>query len=237
MNTSHAHEVGVSHSFPSFPKAPMPLAQAAYEKLRNMILSGELAPESAITENSIVDRLAIGKTPVREAMRRLVLEGLLDVTPRLGYTVTAITRTDIENLFQLRVITETAAAQLAAERISGAALDRLTALSAVGYNPEDRESILTYIGVNAEFHDIIARASGNVRLADLVNRLMQESRRFIQIAILSEDHGQSVIQQHLAIVEAIRSKDADAIAEVVRIHIEDGMHVTTDSLVTAQMVG
>lgn len=213
----------------------MPLAQAAYEKLRNMILSGELPPESAITENSIVDRLAIGKTPVREAMRRLVLEGLLDVTPRLGYTVTAITRRDVEDLFQLRVITETAAAQLAADRIDEAALERLTELSAFGYDPEDRESMLTYMGVNAEFHDIIARASGNVRLADIVNRLLQEGRRFIQIAILSENHGQSVILQHLAIVDAIRSKDQYAIAEAVRLHVEDGMHITRDSLSAAHM--
>ena len=65
----------------------MPLADSAYILLRNMIISGELAPDSAITENSIVERLAIGKTPVREAMRRLVLEGLLNVTPRLGYVV------------------------------------------------------------------------------------------------------------------------------------------------------
>ena len=140
----------------------MPLAESAYEKLRNMIFTGELPPESAITENSIVDRLAIGKTPVREAMRRLVLEGLLDVTPRLGYTVTAITRSDVEDLFQLRVINEVAAAQLAADRLDEAAFARLAELSRTGYNPEDRESMLTYIRVNAEFHDIIARASGKI---------------------------------------------------------------------------
>ena len=211
----------------------MPLAQAAYEKLRNLILTGELPSASAITENSIVDRLGIGKTPVREAMRRLVLEGLLDVTPRLGYTVAAITRTDIEDLFQLRVINEVAAAQLAAERLDESAFARLTELSRIGYAPESRESMLTYIRVNAEFHDIIARASGNVRLADLIDRLMQESRRFIQIAILSDAHGQIVIEQHFAIVEALRSRDADAIDAAVRVHVEDGMHVTRDSLVSA----
>ena len=215
----------------------MPLAQAAYEKLRNLILSGELAPETAITENSIVDRLGIGKTPVREAMRRLVLEGLLDVTPRLGYTVTAITLSDVEDLFQLRVVNEVAAAQLAADRLDDAALDRLTELSSVGYDPEDRESMLTYIGVNAEFHDIIARASGNVRLAGLINRLMQESRRFIQIAILSDSHGQLVISQHIAIVDALRAKDYQAIEAAIREHVEDGMNVTRDSLAAAQIAG
>lgn len=212
----------------------MPLAQAAYEKLRNMILTGELPPESAITENSIVDRLAIGKTPVREAMRRLVLEGLLGVTPRLGYTVSAITLIDIEDLFQLRVINEVAAAQLAADRLDEAAFTRLSELSTIGYDPDDRESMLTYIRVNAEFHDIIARASGNARLADLIDRLMQESRRFIQIAILSDSHGHHVIDQHAEIVAALRSRDHDAIAQAVRVHVEDGMHVTRGSMMAAR---
>ncbi len=196
-----------------------------------MILTGELPPESAITENSIVDRLAIGKTPVREAMRRLVLEGLLEVTPRLGYTVAGITRSDIDNLFQLREINEVAAALLAMDRLTEAQLDRLTELSAVGYVPDDRESLIEYIAVNAEFHRIIAGASGNERLAALIERLMQESRRFIQIAILSEEHGQLVVDQHMAIVDALRVRDRDALAEAVRAHVLDGHTVTLDSLI------
>lgn len=237
IQTSRAHEVGARLRLPSLTKSQMPLAQSAYERLRNMILSGELPPESAITENSIVDRLAIGKTPVREAMRRLVLEGLLDVTPRLGYTVTAITASDVEDLFQMRVILEVAAAQLAIDRLDGASLDRLTELSTIGYDPDDRESMLTYLSINAEYHEIIARASGNKRLADLISRMMQESRRFIQVAILSENHGRRVIEQHEAIVDALRARDRDAVAEAVRIHVEDGMHVTRDSLIAANIAG
>jgi GntR family transcriptional regulator, rspAB operon transcriptional repressor len=219
--------------YQSFTWAPMPLAQSAYERLRNMILTGELPPESAITENSIVDRLAIGKTPVREAMRRLVLEGLLDVTPRLGYTVTAITAADVDELFQLRVVMEVAAAQLAVDRIDDAALTRLSELSTIGYDPDDRDSMITYVAINSEFHDIIARASGNRRLAELIARMMQESRRFIQIAILNEEHGRRVIEQHEAIVDALRARDRDAVADAVRLHVEDGLQMTRDSLIAA----
>ena len=93
--------------------------------------------------------------------------------------------------------------------------------------------MLTYIRVNAEFHDIIARASGNARLADLIDRMMQESSRFIQIAILSDAHGQNVIEQHAAIVAALRSRNMDAIAAAVRLHVEDGGHVTRDSMMAA----
>lgn len=209
----------------------MALADSAYTLLRNMIISGELPPDSAITENSIVEKLAIGKTPVREAMRRLVLEGLLDVTPRLGYTVIGVTRADIKDIFQLRVIAEVAAAQLAMHRLDAAALDRLTQLSLVAYDPADRASLLTFMGVNAEFHDMIGHASGNRRLADIVSRLMLESQRFIQIAVLSAEHGRLMVEQHVAIVQALRSRDADAVGAAVRSHVEDGLHVTLESFV------
>ena len=215
--------------------APMPLAESAYTTLRDLILSGELPPEHAITENAIVDRLAIGKTPVREAMRRLVLEGLLDVTPRLGYKVAGINLGDIDDLFQLREITEVAAALLAMDRLTDAQLDRLTELSTVGYVPDDRESMIEYIAVNAEFHHIIAHATGNARLASLIERLMQESRRFIQIVILSDEHGQVVIDQHIAIVDALRARDREALTEAVRAHVLDGHHITRDSFNGARL--
>ena len=195
-----------------------------------MILTGVLAPESSITENSIVERLAIGKTPVREAMRRLVLEGLLDVTPRLGYTVVGISQQDVDDLFQLRVITEVAAAQLATEHMTEEALERLEVLCAVGYDPHDVESLERYMTVNGEFHDIIGGLSRNRRLAELVTRLMTESRRFMQVANLTGDHGKDVIAQHKAIVSAFRSGDREAVAAAVRSHVTDGWTLVLDSL-------
>lgn len=213
----------------------MPLAEDAYEKLRNMILTGELLPESALTENSIVERLDIGKTPVREAMRRLVLEGLLDVTPRLGYTVTPVTREDIENLFQLRGILEAAAAELAVDRLDDAAIDRLTELSGVGYDPEDRESLIAYVATNAEFHDIIAKASGNRRLIELIRQLMTESRRFVHMAILSEEHGEAVRLQHAQIADAFRQRDRATAIELLRAHVEGGRLAVLDGLAVSRL--
>jgi GntR family transcriptional regulator, rspAB operon transcriptional repressor len=234
---SHSHEVGArSRSLRSI-MASIPLAQAAYEKLRNMILSGELPPKSAITENAIVDRLAIGKTPVREGMRRLVLEGLLDVTPRLGYTVSDITRRDVDDLFQLRAIVEVAAAELAADNLDAAALNRMTELSTITYTVGDGESIMAFVGANAEFHDIISRASGNARLTDLIARLMLECGRFLRLTDLTDAHAQLVIEQHVAIVAAFRSRDRGAIAEEVRRHVYAGRDLAYSRLAPAAMAG
>ena len=213
----------------------MPLAEDAYDKLRNMILTGELPPESAITENSIVDRLEIGKTPVREAMRRLVLEGLLVVTPRLGYTVTPVTRDDIDNLFQMRAILEAGAADLAIDRLDDAAIERLTELSDIGYDPEDRESLIAYVAANAEFHDIIAKGSGNRRLVDLITQLLTESRRFIHMAILSEEHGEAVRLQHAQIADAFRQRDRATAIELMHAHVEGGRLAVLDGLAVGRL--
>lgn len=209
---------------------PMPLAESAYNQLRGLILSGALPPESAITENSIVEKLAIGKTPVREAMRRLVLEGLLDVTPRLGYTVVGISQRAVDDLFQLREIAEIAAAELAMDRLTPEALQRLEELSTIGYAPDDAESIGNYAVVNAEFHDIIGSSSGNRRLAELITRLTLESRRFVQIAHLTHEHGQLVVLQHTAIVAALRAGDRAAVSNAVRSHVADSWNLVLGSL-------
>lgn len=195
-----------------------------------MILGGELPAGSALTENAIVDRLEIGKTPVREAMRRLVLEGLLDVTPRLGYTVTPITRADAEDLFNLRLIIEVAAAELAFDRLGEPEIERLVELSAIGFDPASQDSMIAFVGANAEFHEIIAVGSGNRRLADLAMSLMQESRRFIQVATLTDELGQSVQRQHHAIAEAFRTHDRAALLEAVRVHLDDSRLATVKSL-------
>lgn len=227
----HGHRVAAStHQI----MVPLPLADAAYTRLRNMILSGELPPACAITENVIAERLAIGKTPVRETMRRLVVERFLDVTPRMGYTVAGISRQDVDDLYQLRIITEVAAADLAMDRVDRAALDRLSVLSSPGYDTDSVDSMVAYTAVNAEFHDIIGYASGNQRLADLIARLMMESLRFVQIANLSGDHGRAVMAQHRAIVDALQAGDRTLLADAVRQHVQDSWTLVTDVLDAAE---
>lgn len=208
----------------------MSFSETAYSRLRTLILSGQLPPDSVITENAMVARLALGKTPVREAMRRLVLEGLLDVTPRLGYTVSGISQQDVNDIFQLRVIVEVAAAQLAVDHMTAEALERLQALSTSGYDPDDPDSMQRYLAENAEYHDIIGTLSGNRRLADLIRRLMLESRRFVQIAHLTRAHGEEVVLQHVAIVGAFRAGDRDAVGDAVRVHVEDAWRLMLYSL-------
>jgi DNA-binding GntR family transcriptional regulator len=208
----------------------MPLAESAYVRLRGMILECELMPGAPLTEGSVVARLDIGKTPVREAMRRLVQEGLLQVTPRSGYTVAPITLRDLDEVFRLRQITEGASAALAAGRLSFDALTRLGELCEIGYNADDSQSILRFLSLNAEYHGIVARASGNRRLADLVQRLLDESQRMIHVGILLRPRSHEVRKEHSELLRWLRAGDGKRARALVEAHIESARLIARESL-------
>ena len=208
----------------------MPLAEAAYQELRRRILCCELLPASAITEGAIVEHLAIGKTPVREAMRRLVQEGLLTVTPRAGYTVATITDLDVDDVFQLRSIAEASAAELAAGRLDANVLARLEALCAIGYDPRVPESIVAYLRLNAEFHRLIAESSGNRRLCDLVAQLLDESQRMIHLGMLRQPSSHGAQREHTELLAALRDGKAEEARAVVTRHIGHARDIVRASL-------
>lgn len=217
---------------PHEPGTTMPLAESAYVRLRGMILECELMPGAPLTEGSVVQRLAIGKTPVREAMRRLVQDGLLRVTPRSGYTVAPITLRDLDEVFRLRQIAEGSAVSLAAGRLSFDALDRLEELCGIGYDAEDGASIRRFLSLNAEFHGIVAIASGNRRLAELVGTLLDESQRMIHVGILLRPRSHEARKEHSELLRWLRAGDGKRARALVEAHIESARLMARESLIT-----
>jgi DNA-binding GntR family transcriptional regulator len=214
----------------------MPLAELAYQQLRTQILACELMPGSPITENATVERLGLGKTPVREAMLRLVQESFLLVTPRFGYTVAPITEHDVTEVFELREIAEVASVDLAIGKLGPTDVERLEQLCAIGYNAEDRDSILRYLALNAEFHRVIASASGNQRLADLVARLLDESQRMIHLGILLRPRSHEAQQEHSALLSAVLEGDAERARSTATQHIQSARAMVMESLASAAAV-
>ena len=209
----------------------MPLAESAYQQLRGLILTCELLPGATVTEGHVVDRLVIGKTPVREAMLRLVRDGLLTVTPRAGYTVRPITADDVAEVFQLRQITESATAEMAAIRgVDEETLERLHALCAIGYDAADHRSALDFLRLNGEFHSRIARASGNGRLADVVERTLAESQRLVCLGMLRHPRSHAAQREHAALLDAIRLRDGTSARRVIGAEIDNTHRMVLDSL-------
>ena len=185
-----------------------PLRTQVTEILRDAILSGQLTPGSVLIERELAERLGLSKTPVREALSLLNHEGLVQTVPRKGYFVSPITVQDVHNYFSLRLILECASAEMAAARATEEQIEQLASLVPDGNAAED---ISLLLGRNVEFHDAIARLSGNERLAALIRKLLLEMARIIAVGY--------VPQEHEKVMLAFRGRDPKGAAAAMREHI------------------
>jgi DNA-binding GntR family transcriptional regulator len=158
----------------------------------------------------------VSKTPVRESLNLLAREGWVDVVPRLGYIVSAISVRDVQDVFQLRLLLEPAAAALAAERISEEQLRGLRGLSRIEYRHKDHDSYSNFLAANREFHTAVARASGNRRLGDLVERLLEEMERFFHLGLGIRDSSGEMVHEHGDLLEALVEGNGQKAAEFMR---------------------
>jgi DNA-binding GntR family transcriptional regulator len=185
------------------------LTDTAYAILKRRIIRCEMPPGLHITESQLVSEINIGKTPVREALARLAQEGLVRSYPRYGYVVAPITLGDVKELFGLRLIVEPAAVELAAGRVDVAQLRQLDHLCAVAdLSRGNHESLDEHLHANRELHAIIARASGNQRLAELIEKLHDESERMLHLSLLFRPRREEILHEHRALIDALAAGDA-----------------------------
>lgn len=191
-----------------------------YQQVRERIVSGEIEPGAILTEAELADEYGVSKTPVREALVLLGHEGFVESMPRIGHVVATFTVQDVLETFHLRSILEAEAAGLAAERITE---DEIAAL----LKNSDEESRLSERAhedgfyeraneLNMEFHQVIARASGNRRLADLIKRIMEDMRR-----MLAFDPRFVEPRQHEEIIEALKHGDRAKAEQAMKRHVEE----------------
>lgn len=192
-------------------EAPASLTDQAADALRRDILTTRLAPGETLSEAAAAARLGMGKAPIRAALARLAEEGLVAAVPRRGWVVSLVTIRDIHEVFDLRLLLEPEAARRAAGRVDARELERLDAVCAAGYRPEDEESALAFLDANKAFHVAVAELSGNHRLARQIGRLLDESTRMLVLGLRSRDRTGEMAHEHAALVEALalgRTEDA-----------------------------
>ncbi len=208
------------------------MAERAYQRLRQAIVECRLAPERRLTEASIARHLRVGKTPAREALRRLVVEGLAHVTPRHGYSVSPITLRDVDELFDLRNLIEPAAAALAAGRLDERSRSRLNELSRVGYREGERDSLRKFVRSNTEFHAHVARLSGNRRVAELVSQLLLESERLINFGALLHPQSRQTVDEHRRLIGALDDGDSGLARKIMEEHVRATRQMVVGSLIS-----
>jgi DNA-binding GntR family transcriptional regulator len=174
-----------------------------YATLKREILTCELAPGTALYEGQLAERLQVSKTPIRDALGMLVHEGFVKVQPRQGYRVSDITLADVQEVFQMRMLLEPAAAELAAERASADQLKRLQELAEESYVFGELPTYEDFVIKNREFHVLLAAASGNGRLAAMLRNLLEEMQRLFLFGLDIRDSAEEQIAEHRELVDAL----------------------------------
>jgi len=196
------------------------LTDWVYETLRGQLLTCELEPGSEVSELELAGRFKVSKTPVREALARLALDGFVKAFPRRGYRIIPLTISDMNDAFDARRVVEAGAIELACAHITEEELDNLEKLASVRYDGGNGATRQTLVAVNREFHAAIARGSHNERVAQLVLRQIDDLERFFYLGARLRDVNAETMEDHRHIVEVLRKREANAARRVISEHVE-----------------
>src|SRR5512145_1649586 len=185
------------------------LREKILETIRDAILKGALKPGERVSEPELAERFGISRTPIREAFRQLESEGYLEVIPRKGAVVASLSERDVVEFYAIKSILEGHAARIAAERMSDRDLERLETINAKLQQIASDGDIKAFFRTHNEFHELFIKASGNDKLAELINQLVLKFNRLRLASLAQPGRMEISVQEHRKIIEAFRRHDGD----------------------------
>ena len=188
------------------------------DELRTAILAGDLPAGETLRQEDLADRLGVSRMPVREAIRRLYAEGLVEVLPSRRVRVAALSRDEVEDIYDMRAALEPLAVRLAVPRLTRAQLrDAAHALEAAA----DEEDAETFGARNAAFHLALMNPCERPRLLAGIASLLDLSDRYQRAGLRAAEHNALVRAEHAALLEAARSGDAEEAARLTEAHVRE----------------
>lgn len=192
-------------------------ADAVYEALRQAILAGELAPGRRLRSDALAGELNVSRTPVREALRKLEAEGLVEAS-RSALVVRQLSEEDLTEIFYVREALEGMAARLAAENATRAEIDELAALVEDMGAVAARDNVAGLRRLTGEFHVLVCRASHNKRLIRSLTALLDHARQAQTSTLYLPRRPAEALEEHAALLRAIERRDPDQAETLARAH-------------------
>jgi DNA-binding GntR family transcriptional regulator len=197
-----------------------PLRELVFESLREAIIGGLLRPSERLMEIQLAEEMGVSRTPVREAIRKLELEGLVVMIPRKGAYVAGMSTKDIADVFEIRGALEGLAAELASERATDDDLERMERYLVKISEEIDTGDLSKVVETDTDFHTLIYEASRNARLSQIINNLREQIQRFRTTSLSYPGRMKKALEEHRKIVEAISSRDGELARKLAQEHIE-----------------
>ncbi|WP_163851742.1 GntR family transcriptional regulator [Pseudooceanicola aestuarii] len=197
------------------------LRDQAYDTLKRRILNCELRPGEAVTVAELAAALGIGRTPVTQAVDRLMLDGLVQVMPRKGVVVSPVSLNHLVEIIEIRLLNEVQAARWAARNASKGQIRHLRDNIRRMHKASATRDVAELITLDGAFHRLIAEAARNTILMELLGNLHDRSLRFWTLSLRVPHRNDRVCEQHEAIVDAIATGDPDRAEQALSDHITD----------------
>ena len=200
----------------------LPLRDVVFRTLRQAILRGELKPGERLMEIRLANQLGVSRTPIREAIRMLELDGLVIMVPRKGAQVAQITEKDLNDVLEVRLGLEELAVKLACERITEAELHSLyqASRSFEKLLETETDDLQELAQADVAFHDVIYQATNNERLIQLLNNLREQMYRYRIEYLKDVKSRRSLVEEHDALYERMKKRDLMGAQKMIREHIE-----------------
>lgn len=203
------------------------------EELRLRLLEGRISPGARIPESALCAEFGISRTPLREAMKVLAAEGLLQLLPHRGAVATEVTAEQAQDLFQVLASLENLVGSLAAEKVTPAALDRLENLHERMLDFHGRRRRADYFRLNVQIHIALAEIADNEVLLKTYFSLTQKAMRARYLANMSDGRWDESAEEHDTIMDALRQKDGASLASALVHHAENTGNAVVKALQSA----
>jgi len=191
------------------------------ERLRDMVVEGVLVAGEKVPERELCEKLGVSRTPMREALKVLAADGLLDLIPGRGARVSAITLADLEEVFPLMAALEALSGELACKRINNSQLTKLKTAHQQMLKHYQNQNLAAYFKHNEKIHEIILEAAGNETLKTMYLSLALRVRRARYMANMTPERWQQAVDEHEEIIVALDARDGQALGTILKRHLQN----------------
>ena len=210
----------------------LPLRDVVFNTLRQAILRGELKPGERLREVQLADKLGVSRTPIREAIRKLELEGLVVMVPRRGAEVAEITEKSLRDVLEVRGALEELAVELACDRILDEDIQKLHDAAKEFEDVSKSDDVTALAEADVRFHDIIYFATRNQRLIQLLYNLREQMYRYRVEYLKRTEVYPTLFAEHEHIIECLAKRDKDAAKQAVNTHVDNQAKKVADTIRT-----
>ncbi len=212
------------------PIARRPLHEELAEHLRQLIIECALKPGSKISEKELCTQFAVSRTPLREALKLLATEGLVQLTPHRGASVTELTKEELEHIFPVMGALEALAGELACHHVTDAEIERAKQLQAELEAQHKSGDLRGYFHTNEEVHQLIFAAAQNPTLTQMSRSISGRVRRARYMANLSRSRWAAAVKEHRAILIALSKRDGERLGMLLKEHLANKFEVLREAL-------